>query len=100
MFLDIPLIADIIAIKNNRQLQVDKQLQRENAKQIHHEYKVGDLVGKKQYIGLSDKLLNTVQGPYPITTVHTNGTISIKLTSVTTERINTHCVLPKRSVPQ
>ena len=95
MFLDIPLIADIIAIKRNRQLQIDKRLQKENAKRIRHEYKVGDLVWKKQYIGLSDKLLDTVIGPYPITTVHTNGTITIKLTPVTTERINIHRVLPK-----
>ena len=96
MFLDIPLIADIIAIKRNRQLQVDKRLQRENAKRIRHEYKVGDQVWKKQYIGLSDKLLDTVTGPYLITTVHTNGTVTIQLNTLTTERINIRRILPRR----
>ena len=96
MFLDIPYIADIIAIKRNRQLQVNKRLQRENAKQIRHEYKVGDQVWKKQYIGLSDKLLDTVTGPYPITTVHTHGTVTIQLNAMTTERINIRRILPRR----
>ena len=71
-----------------------------DAKQICHEYKVGDLVWKKQYIGLSDKLLDTVLGPYPITTIHTNGTVTIKLTPVTTERIKIRRGLPKQSVPR
>ena len=96
MFLDIPLIADIIAIQRNRQLQVDKRLQRENAKRIRHEYKTGDQVWKKQYIGLSDKLLDTVTGPYTITTVHTNGTVTIQLNAMTTERINIRRILPRR----
>jgi hypothetical protein len=35
MFLDIPLIADILAIQNNQQLPVDKCLLQANAKQIN-----------------------------------------------------------------
>ena len=54
------------------------------------------LVWKKQYLGLSDKLLDTVLRPYPINTVHTNGTVTIQLTPVTTERINIRRILPKR----
>jgi hypothetical protein len=66
MFLDIPLYADILAIRNNRQLLVDKRLVCKNAKQIQHDYAVGDMVWKKDYLGFSDKLMPTVSGPYPI----------------------------------
>ena len=44
MFLDIPLIADILDIRNNRQLLVDKRLIRENAKRIKHDYAIDDKV--------------------------------------------------------
>ena len=50
MFLDIPLIAEILAIRNNRQLLVDKRLLRENAKLIKHDYSIDDKVWKKQQI--------------------------------------------------
>ena len=56
MFMDTPLIADILAIQKNRQLLVDKRLLRENAKRIKHDYAVDDLVLKKDYLGFSDKL--------------------------------------------
>ena len=95
MFMDIPLIADIIAIKNNRQLLVDRRLMRENAKRIRHDYAVGDLVWKKRYLGFSDKLLPTVEGPYPITQVFTNGTVSIQLSPTQVERINIRRVKPR-----
>jgi transposase InsO family protein len=95
MFLDIPVIADIVAINNNRQLLVDKRLLRENSKRIRHDYAVGDLVYKKNYIGLSDKLSKTLSGPYPITQCHTNGNVTIRLKPNLTERINIRRVRPK-----
>ena len=95
MFLDIPLIADIIAIKNNRQLLVDKRLLRENAKRIRYDYAVGDLVLKKQHLGFSDKLKTTYTGPYAITRVHTNGTVTIQLSPHVSERISIRRVRPR-----
>ena len=96
MFMDIPYIADIIAIRNNRQLLVDKRLMRENAKRIRHDYTVGDLVWKKNHLDYSDKLKHTVSGPYPITQVYTNGTVSIRLSPNVTERINIRRIRPKK----
>ena len=93
--MDIPLIADIIAIRNNRQLLVDKRLIRANAKRIRHDYAVNDLVWKRQYLGFSDKLKPTVSGPYPITRVHTNGTVTILLSPNVQEKINICRVPPK-----
>ena len=95
MFLDIPLVADILMIQNKRQLLVDNQLLTANAKRINHDYAVNDLIWKKNYIGLSDKLLPTARGPYPITRVHTNGTVTIRLTPTLTERINIRRIKPK-----
>jgi transposase InsO family protein len=95
MFLDIPLIADILAIRNSRQLLVDKRLLRANAKRIKHDYAQGDLVWKRNYIGLSDKLKATVSGPFEITRVHTNGTATIRLSPMVTERISIRRIRPK-----
>ena len=95
MFMDIPLIADIMAIQRNRQSLVDRRLLRENAKRIKHDYAVDDLVWKRNYIGLSDKLKPTVSGPYPIRRVHTNGTVTIQLSARVQERINIRRIRPK-----
>ena len=95
MFLDIPLYADILAIQQNCQLLVDRRLLRENAKRIRHDYAVGDLVWKKEYLGLSDKLKDTVSGPFPIEHVHTNGTVTIRLSPYVLERINIRRIRPK-----
>ena len=90
VFLDIPLIADVIAIQNNRQLLVDKRLLRAVS-----DYTVGDLVWKRQCLGFSDKLKKTVVGPYPIERVHTNGTVTIWLSPSVQERINVRRIRPK-----
>ena len=103
MFLDIPLNADILAIRNNRQLLVDKRLIRENNKRIRHDYVVGDEVWKKQYLGFSDKLKPTVTGPFRIERVHTNGTVTIRLSPNQVERINIRRIRPKfplQAVPE
>ena len=95
MFMDIPLYADILAVRNNRQLLVDKRLIRENAKRIRHNYAVGDMVWKKMHRGFSDKLQKPYTGPYPIERVHTNGTVTIRLSPNQVERINIRRIKPK-----
>jgi transposase InsO family protein len=100
MFLDIPLVADIMAVQKHRQLLVDKRLLYANSKRIRHDYLVGDLVYKKHYIGLSDKLKPTVSGPFEITRVHTNGTVTIALNAHVEERINIRRIRPKFPLQQ
>ena len=100
MFLDIPLISEILAIQNNRQLLVNKRLLRENAKRIKHDYAIDDKVWKKQHIGFSDKLKPTMQVPYNITRVHTNGTVTIQLSPNVTERIDIHRIRPSHPLRQ
>lgn len=55
VFLDMPLITDLLAIGHNCQLLVDKRLVRANAKHIKHDCVVGDEAWKCECIGLSDK---------------------------------------------
>ena len=100
MFLDIPYAADILAIANNRQQMVDQRLMRENAKRIRHDYAVGDEVWKKMYLGFSDKLKPTVEGPYPIEQVFTNGTENIRTGPNTLERINIRRIRPRHRLRQ
>ena len=88
VMLDILLCADILAIQENRQCLVNEQLSHENAKRIAHDCVVGDLVWKKRYLGLSDKLQETIEGPCPIEQVWTNGTVCIRLGPNLVERIN------------
>ena len=49
MLLDIPMIADLVAIRERRQLLIDENLRRQNEKRIEHHYKVGDWVMIKVY---------------------------------------------------
>ena len=51
MLLDIPVIADLVAIRERRQLliDIDENLRRQNEKRIEHHYKVGDWVMIKVY---------------------------------------------------
>ena len=94
MLLDIPLIADILAIRNNRQVLVNKRLLRKNVKRIKHNYAIYNKVWKKQQIGFSYKLKPTMQGPYKIIRVHTNRTVTIQLSPNVTERINIRRIRP------
>lgn len=97
MFLDVPLIADFVALQQRRQDIVDQRVMRANAKRIRHDYQVGEKVWKHQHLGLSDKLKPTAVGPYPITRVHTNGTVTIRLAANVQERINIRRVRPART---
>ena len=76
MHLNIPVIADIVSISENRQLQTDRRLMRENSRRTRYEYKVGDNVFVFDQFKASDKLKPVWSGPFPIITVHTNGTVT------------------------
>ena len=49
MFYDIPVIADLVAIRERRQLLIDENLRRQNEKRIEHHYKVNDWAMIKVY---------------------------------------------------
>ena len=99
MYLDIPLIADIITLNNLRQQGIDRRLLKANAKRRQHEFTVGQLVLIRRNLKASDKILSTFRGPYPIVQVHTNGTVTLQLNQHVRERINIRRLVPYRSNP-
>ena len=52
---------------------------------------------KKSVLSLSDKLNPSFTGPHEIIQVHTNGTVTIRLTDNVTECINIRRIKPYRS---
>ena len=49
IFLDIPVITDLVDIRERGQLLIDENLRRQNKKGIEHHYRVGDWVIIKAY---------------------------------------------------
>jgi transposase InsO family protein len=93
MHMNIPIVADIVAISQNRQLQTDLRLQRENRRRTRHEYVVGDQVFVNNHHSTSDKLKPAWKGPYPVLQVHTNGTLTV-LRGQVHERITIRRIKP------
>ncbi len=78
MLFDILFVADQHKIGERRQLLTNRDNQRENAKQIDYDYKVGDKV-----LMINEGIFCKAESaygkePWTITTVHTNGTIRIQ----------------------
>ena len=77
MMVNVPLIANLLAIGNRRQHLVDKNLRRINAKRINHSYNIGNWGKFVEYN--PNKLDCRTHGPYPIVRVFTNGTVRVQL---------------------
>ena len=97
MHLDIPIIADVLTLRDQRQRIIDQRLLQANARRISHDYAVGDQVLKQNFLSLSDKMKPSFTGPFPILRVHTNGTVTLRLNPHTTERINIRRIKPYRT---
>jgi hypothetical protein len=78
MLFDIPFIADWKKIGKNRQKLTDLNTARENEGRIDYDYKVGQkiLVWNKGILRKAESRWQ--KDPWTITTVHTNGTITIQ----------------------
>jgi hypothetical protein len=93
MLFDIPFVADWRKIGERRQSLTNSGNQQENAKQIDHDYKVGDKV-----LVINEGILCKAESaygkePWTITTVHMNGTIRIRC-GPKTERLSIQRVEP------
>ena len=75
MLLDIPVIADLVAIRERRQLLIDENLRRQNEKRIEYHYKVGEYVMIKVYDPTKGE--DKLHGPYKIQETRTNGTVVV-----------------------
>ena len=73
MFVDVPIIADLIAIRNNQQQLIDSNLIRHNHKRYDYHYRLRQRVMMKTYDPV--KMQEKLHGPYPILELRTNGTV-------------------------
>ena len=92
MLLDIPVIADLQLIQERRQQLINDRLILANRKRFSYDYAQGEEVLKLIY--KPNKLEPRATGPYRITRVHTNGTLTIRLNPHTIERISLRRVKP------
>ena len=94
MVLDIPLIADLQLIQQRKQQLIDNRLIVANRRCFSYGYNVNDEVLKLVY--KPDKLETRAKGPYRVERVHANGTLTIRLSPNTFERISLCRVKPYR----
>ena len=92
MFLNIPLVADWHMLTKKREHLINYNLRRENKKRRRWDYEVGQDVLKK--IHDPTKLGKRHTGPFKISQVHCNGTVSVELRPGITERLNIRRVTP------
>lgn len=92
MFLNIPLVADLLLLQQRRQNIIDENLRRANNKRISFDYQVGQqaLLRLKSKSKLGDR----TEGPFTIETVHANGTLTVRRRPNMTERINIRRLRP------
>jgi transposase InsO family protein len=75
MVVNIPLMSDLTLVQQNRQQLIDQCLIERNHKHYAYDYQPNQEVLKLEY--QPNKLAPCATGPYQITSVHTNGTITI-----------------------
>ena len=73
MFVDVPIISDLIAIRNNRQQLIDTNLIRHNQIRYDYHYRLGQRVMVKTYDPV--KMEKKLHGLYPILELQTNETV-------------------------
>ena len=93
MLLNLPLLADLQALHQKRTEIVRKNLEVTNRRRIRYDYRAGERIAVKQDSG---KLGIRTDGPYRITQVHTNGTVTIERRPGVTEQINIRRIVPLR----
>jgi hypothetical protein len=75
MVMNIPMMSDLTLVQQNRQRLIDQRLIESNRKHFSYDYQIYQEALKLEY--KPDKLAPCATSPYQITSVHTNGTITI-----------------------
>ena len=95
MLMDVPLVADLEAIRGRRQQQIDDNLtRRTNKGRVDYNYQVGDMVKLK--VIDPTKLEGRFKGPFKITQVFTNGTVKMSKDEVTEAIVNIRKLFPHK----
>ena len=97
MLLPIPLIADLQALRDTRQHRVDTNTMQANLRRLYKDYEVGDRILIMDKSTLRPRLGPMTTGPFTITEIHVNGTITIQRGPNLFERINVRRIKPFQS---
>ena len=81
-------------IRDHRQQLIDSRSIAANRKRFSYDYAVGDEVLKLKYKPTKGDPRGT--GPFPVERVHTNGTLTIRISPHVIERISIRRVKPYR----
>ncbi len=92
MILDIPFQADLIMLQSMRQQKIDQRLISANARCISYDYQPG--MNVYLLTARKSKLDPVYAGPYPIVLTHTNGTVTIQLSTNVRDRVNIRRIKP------
>ena len=95
MLLDVPLVINLLQVRDKRQVMVDENLRRVNAKRSSYDYQPGQKILKKKHEWT--KLGERWDGPFEIKKVHVNGNVTIDLRQGVTERLNIRRIKPYRT---
>ena len=92
MLIDVPLQADLRAIRARRQLRVDADLRRANARRYDFDYQPGQsvLIKRHEFTKLGERW----DGPYPVQRSHVNGTLTLEFRPGLTKRVNIRRIKP------
>ena len=93
MFLPIPVIANIEALRQRKQARVNYNLLAQNQRRHAHDYQVNDMVVIVD-TDVKRKLAPRTSRPFRVTQVHTNGTVVIERRPNVFERINIRRLRP------
>ena len=96
MIMDVPLIANLTAIRDGRQQMIDENLIRQNKKRIEHHFRVGDRV--QQIVWNTTKLSARSDGPFIVLATHCNGTLTIQRTPTVTDTQSTRWFAPYKGL--
>ena len=92
MLLDAPLIIDLLQIRDKRQVMVDENLRRTNAKRSLYDYQPGLKILKKEHKWT--KLGERWDGPFEINKVHVNRNVTVNLREGVTESFDIRRIKP------
>ena len=96
MLINVPLLANLIAIRRRRQQYIDENLRRVNAKRSKHVYVIGDKIEIRirEPFKKGPKLHSKWKGPYTLTQIYTNGNVQIRFAPHITQMISIRKIRP------
>ena len=93
MFSPVSVDIDWNAIKENKQIKINKNNSRENSKRVPHTYHRGDYITLKKP-GILRKLAIPREGPYKVVRHNNNGSILIERAPTNIKNVNVRRVAP------